>query len=93
MRSKEVKKCTIVRHRDWKYGWLGVPTCCCIMAVALDHTVRGRELDTLFENNELSEFEFDAITNLDWDSGTDEDVKLIRKIAKRYNVEIIIHQK
>ena len=65
----------------------------CIMAIALSREILASDLNSLVHDGNISSEELDSITAFDNTFGTIKDFRIIKQIAKRYNVKLKYHKK
>lgn len=70
------------------FGWVGDPACGCIVAVYLKEEVSCFTLEDMVKGGDLTQEEYDAITAFDKEKGTESDLKILQKLAKRLNLEM-----
>lgn len=63
--------------------------CKCIMAVAEDRTIPMDELNELQTRGIISGLEYNAIRALDNRAGTIDDLKIIKKLAKKLKIKMV----
>ena len=80
------------------YEWFIDPDHCynsnsCIMAIALNKEVYADDLNSMVHDGNISSEELDSIEAFDNTFGTIKDFRIIKQIAKRYNVKLKFHKK
>jgi len=65
------------------------PACKCIMAVAEGESVPMDRLNELQTSGIISGLEYNAIRALDNQSGTIDDLKIIKKLAKKLKIKMV----
>ena len=65
----------------------------CIMAIALNKEVYASDLNSLVHDGNISSEELESISAFDNTFGTNKDFRIIKQIAKRYNVKLKYHKK
>lgn len=71
-------------------GWTDTPACKCIMSVAAGKIVQLDALNKLRDDGVITPDELHAIYAFDAIHGKDDDFEIIKKLAKRVKVELVL---
>lgn len=76
-----------------KYQWSGTPNTCCIMARKRGEEVDIIKLNKFRKDGTVTDSEYDAIRSFDLSMAKAKDLKILRRLAKRLGVQIVIGEK
>lgn len=80
----------VCKYTKWAngYGWVGEVCKSCIMAVALRKQIHMLDLHKLKNDGKLTETELGAIRSFDHETGTKEDLNILKILADSYKIKL-----
>ena len=86
MKIVKIKKTP--RGYAWDLGKSEQVECKCIIAIAQNRTIDGNDLIAFYNSGFITEKEFDAIRYIDAEQGKNNDLKIIKNLAKCLKVKV-----
>lgn len=83
----------ITKDIDGRYKWSGKNAECCIMAIHVNGYVTDDRLGSFIKDKVITENECLSIYSFDDGKGTDDDFKIIQKLAERLKLKIRVNER
>ena len=89
-RKPKKKICHIIKTDKKGYGWDGNSITNCVIAIHRDKVTTQNHLRSLVNRHDMREEEYTAIKNMDNSTGNLHDLTLVKIVAIRFGVEVVL---